>query len=55
MIAIGYLCAFVVPIVGGFVWDVSGVAAWAFAPLIAFALLAILLAAGLEFSRAGTA
>ncbi len=54
MIAIGYLCAFVVPIVGGLVWDVSGVAAWAFAPLIAFALLAIVLAAGLEFSRAGT-
>lgn len=54
MIAIGYLCAFVVPIVGGLVWDVSGVAAWAFAPLIAFALLAIALAAGLEFSRAGT-
>lgn len=55
MIAIGYLCAFVVPIVGGFVWDVSGVAAWAFAPLIAFALVAVALAAGLKFSRAATA
>lgn len=55
MIAIGYLCAFVIPIVGGFVWDVSGVAPWAFAPLIAFALVAIVLAAGLEFSRAGPA
>ncbi len=51
MIAIGYLCAFVIPIIGGFVWDVSGSAAMAFAPLIAFALVAIALAARLDFSR----
>lgn len=54
MIAIGYLCAFVIPIVGGFVWDVTGAPALAFAPLIVFALVAIVLAARLEFSRAGT-
>ena len=54
MIAIGYLCAFVIPILGGFVWDITGTAALAFAPLIVFALVSIALAARLEFSRAGT-
>lgn len=53
MIAIGYLCAFVIPIAGGFVWDMSGVPALAFAPLIAFAALAIALASRLDFSRRG--
>ena len=51
MIAIGYLCAFLIPIAGGFVWDVSGVPALAFAPLIAFAGVAIVLAARLDFAR----
>ncbi|MDQ3027658.1 MAG: MFS transporter, partial [Pseudomonadota bacterium] len=55
MIAIGYLCAFVIPIAGGFLWDVTGVAAWAFVPLLAFALVAVVLAAGLKFSGARTA
>ena len=55
MIAIGYLCAFVIPIAGGFLWDVTGVAAWAFVPLLAFALVAVVLAAGLKFSGAQTA
>ena len=52
MIAIGYLCAFVIPIIGGFVWDVTGTAAMAFAPLIVFAMVATALAGSLDFSRA---
>ncbi len=51
MIAIGYLCAFLIPIVGGFVWDFTGSPPMAFAPLFAFAMVAIALAARLDFSR----
>jgi MFS transporter, CP family, cyanate transporter len=54
MIAIGYLCAFVVPILGGFLWDATGDARIAFVPLIAFAMVAITLAATLDFSRAAS-
>jgi CP family cyanate transporter-like MFS transporter len=52
MIAIGYLCAFLVPIVGGFVWDATGSPPAAFAPLFAFALAAMALAARLDFKPA---
>ena len=48
MIAIGYLCAFAVPIAGGYAWDLTGVAQMAFAPLALFALAAIALAARLD-------
>jgi CP family cyanate transporter-like MFS transporter len=51
MIAIGYLCAFVVPIIGGLFWDATGDARAAFVPLIAFALIAVALAATLDFRR----
>jgi len=49
MIAIGYLCAFVIPIVGGAIWDATGSAPAAFLPLGVFALVAIGLAATLHF------
>jgi CP family cyanate transporter-like MFS transporter len=52
MLAIGYLCAFLVPIAGGIAWDFTGSAPWAFAPLIAFAFAAIALAARLDFGAA---
>jgi CP family cyanate transporter-like MFS transporter len=53
MISIGYLCAFVVPILGGLLWDATGDARAAFAPLIAFALVAVALAATLRFANRG--
>jgi CP family cyanate transporter-like MFS transporter len=49
MIAIGYLCAFVIPILGGAIWDATGSAPAAFLPLGVFALVAIGLAATLHF------
>ena len=49
MIAIGYLCAFVIPIVGGFLWDATGAAPLAFAPLVAFTIAAVALGARLRF------
>jgi CP family cyanate transporter-like MFS transporter len=49
MIAIGYASAFVVPIVGGAAWDLTGVPAAGFMPLAAFAALALVLAATLRF------
>jgi CP family cyanate transporter-like MFS transporter len=49
MFAIGYLCAFVMPIIGGALWDATGSAPAAFAPILLFALLAVFLAARLNF------
>ena len=53
MFAIGYLCAFVVPIIGGTLWDATGFAPGGFVPLLAFALLAVALAWRLRFARPG--
>jgi len=49
VIAIGYLCAFVVPILGGWAWDLAGAAPMAYAPLGLFAAGALILAARLDF------
>ena len=49
MIAIGYLCAFVLPIAGGLAWDLGGSATLAYLPLIAFGVAALALAARLPF------
>ncbi len=51
MFAIGYLCAIVTPVVGGFLWDVSGVAWTAFVPAGLFGPLVIAMAAGLRLPR----
>ena len=53
MIAIGYLSAFLLPIVGGAVWDATHVAAFAYLPLLVFAAAAMVLASRLRFSPAG--
>lgn len=50
MIAIGYLCAFVVPIVGGAMWDATGSPDAAFYPLLAFGAAAIAISARLRFT-----
>ena len=49
MIAIGYLLAFLTPIAGGLLWDATGVPASAFAPIFAFGLATLALAARLDF------
>ena len=53
MLAIGYLCAFVMPIVGGMVWDATGIARAAFAPIVAFGFAVVLLSASLRFAPRG--
>jgi CP family cyanate transporter-like MFS transporter len=53
MIAIGYLCAFVVPILGGWAWDITGHAPAAFAPLALFAFASVAIAARLRFTGRG--
>ena len=49
MIAIGYLSAFVVPIAGGALWDLTRLPASGFAPILLFGLAAMFLAATLRF------
>ncbi len=51
--AIGYLCAIVTPVVGGFAWDLTGRAWTAFAPAGCFGVVIIALAAGLELRAHG--
>jgi CP family cyanate transporter-like MFS transporter len=49
MFTISYPCAVVLPILGGFAWDVTGIPAFAFAPLALAALAIIALSPGLAF------
>ncbi len=49
MIAIGYLSAFVIPIAGGMLWDLTGAPASGFMPLVGFGTVALVLAATLRF------
>jgi CP family cyanate transporter-like MFS transporter len=51
MFTISYPCAVVLPILGGFAWDVTGVPAFAFAPLALAALAIITLSPGLAFGN----
>lgn len=48
MFAIGYLCAIVTPVLGGFLWDLTGIAWTAFLPAGLFGPLMVLMAAGLR-------
>jgi MFS transporter, CP family, cyanate transporter len=50
MFAIGYLCAIVTPVLGGFLWDTTGIAWTAFVPAGLFGPLMVLMAAGLDLS-----
>jgi cyanate permease len=49
--AIGYLCAVVTPVIGGFAWDFTGSAWTAFVPAGLFGPAIVLLALGLDVSR----
>jgi len=48
MFAIGYLCAIVTPVLGGFLWDRTGIAWTAFLPAGLFGPLMVPMAAGLR-------
>jgi cyanate permease len=50
MFAIGYLCAIATPVLGGFLWDVTGAAWTAFLPAGVFGPLMVLMASGLDLS-----
>ena len=52
MLLVGYLLAFAMPIAGGFTWDATGQAAAAFAPLAAFGVISLGVAAWIDFGRA---
>ena len=51
MMLVGYVCAFVVPIAGGAAWDATHAPAMAFAPLLAFGVLALVVAARVRLAR----
>ena len=54
MFAIGYLCALVVPVLGGALWDLTGVAASAFLPAAAMAVGMVAAPSWLSPDRAGS-
>jgi len=53
MFAIGYLCAIVTPVLGGWLWDATGIAWAAFVPAGLFGPLMVAMAWGLRLERPG--
>jgi CP family cyanate transporter-like MFS transporter len=51
--AIGYLCAVVTPVIGGFAWDLTGSPWTAFAPAGSFGLVIVALSLGLDLRPQG--
>ncbi len=51
MFTISYPCAVVLPIIGGFAWDLTGIAALAFAPAAVGTIAILALAPGLKLPR----
>ncbi len=51
MFTISYPCAVILPILGGFLWDLTGITALAFAPAAAGTIVLLTLAPGLRLSR----
>ena len=51
MFTISYTCAVVIPIISGVLWDISGLAALAFAPIAISGLLLIVLASAVSHVR----
>jgi MFS transporter, CP family, cyanate transporter len=51
MFTISYPCAVVLPILGGFAWDLTGISALAFAPAAAGTIMFLALAPGLRLPR----
>jgi CP family cyanate transporter-like MFS transporter len=52
--AIGYLCAVVTPVLGGYAWDTTGIPWTAFAPAGAFGFVIVTLALGLHLAPLAT-
>ena len=44
MFTISYSCAVIVPVISGFVWDTSGIASSAFAPIALCGIILVILA-----------
>jgi hypothetical protein len=51
MFTIGYACAVVIPIIGGFGWDATGIPAMAFVPAGVCAIIIVWLASTLDFGE----
>lgn len=51
MFTISYSCAVIVPVISGMVWDLSGVASLAFAPIAACGILLVILAPAINHVR----
>jgi hypothetical protein len=49
MFTIGYFCAVVIPIIGGYGWDATGIPALAFVPAGLCAVVIVWLASTLDF------
>jgi MFS transporter, CP family, cyanate transporter len=51
MFTISYSCAVIVPVISGMVWDISGIAALAFAPIAVCGILLVILAPAINHVR----
>ncbi len=49
MITIGYSCAMITPVIGGYLWDATGIPLTAFAPILFWPLVTIALPATIDF------
>lgn len=52
MFTISYSCAVIVPIISGVLWDLSGIAAFAFLPIVLAGILLVILAPAINHVRA---
>ena len=51
MFTISYSCAVIVPVISGLAWDVSGIAAWHFAPIAICGIILVVLAPAINHVR----
>jgi CP family cyanate transporter-like MFS transporter len=52
MFTISYSCAVIVPVISGLLWDLSGIAAFAFLPIVLCGILLVILAPAINHVRA---
>jgi CP family cyanate transporter-like MFS transporter len=52
MFTISYSCAVIVPVISGILWDLSGIAAFAFLPIVLCGILLVILAPAINHVRA---
>ena len=51
MFTISYSCAVIVPVISGILWDLSGIAAFAFLPIVLCGILLVILAPAINHVR----